>query len=312
MDSDSAPLLFDFYSIAVKDFNLIAYQEATDNWNESQKKRRISGGEVRSPGKKPYAPRIQKIKRDPKLSFWWSDYIVDEGGIYDNPEDRNGKLFRQRFAYDKSQFHEVLVHIRAANIWSEKANAAGKPAVPLELLLLGSLRILTRNWTFDDLLEATFISERTHRKFFIAFVDWMANNVYPLYVKLPTADELDRNGAEYTAAGVPGTVASVDVVHIRQWNVCANLKQFATGKEKYPTRAYEVMVNHRRLILYVTPGFYGSVVDKTIVKFDEAMTSIRDGLYSEFETKIYNDMGVQIVLRGAHTINDNGYLNARV
>lgn len=133
--------------------------------------------------------------------------------------------------------------------------------------------------------------------------------MYPLYVKLPTADELDRNGAEYTAAGVPGTVASVDVVHIRQWNVCANLKQFATGKEKYPTCAYEVLVNHRRLILYVTPGFYGSVVDKTIVKFDEAMTSIRDGLYSEYETKIYNDKGVQIVLKGAHTINDNGYLN---
>jgi len=309
MDTDSAPDFLDFYSITNKDFNIIAFQEATENWNESERKRRISGNEGKPPGKKAYAPRIQKIKRDPKLSFWWSDYIVDEGGVFDNPEDRNGKLFRQRFAYDKSQFREVLDHIRAANIWSERASAAGKPAVPLELLLLGSLRILTRNWTFDDLLEATFISERTHRKFLIAFVDWMANNVYPLYVKLPTAEELDRNGAEYTAAGVPGTVASVDVVHIRQWAVCANLKQFATGKEKFPTRAYEVMVNHRRLILYVTPGFYGSVVDKTIVKFDEAMTSIRDGLYSEYETKIYNDTGLKIDIRGAHTINDNGYLN---
>lgn len=112
--------------------------------------------------RKAYAPRIQKIKRDPKLSFWWSDYIVDEGGVYDNPEDRNGKLFRQRFADDKSQFREVLEHVRAANFWSERAIAAGKAAVPLELLLLGSLRILTRNWTFDDLLEATFISKRTH------------------------------------------------------------------------------------------------------------------------------------------------------
>ena len=104
-----------------------------------------------------------KNRRDPKLSFWWIDYIVDTHGLYDNPEDRNGKLFRQRFAYDKCEFLEVLQHLRAANIWSEKPNAAGKPPVPMELLLLGSLRILTRNWTFDDLLEATFISERQER-----------------------------------------------------------------------------------------------------------------------------------------------------
>lgn len=308
LHSDSPPNFFDFYSPQTKNFNVIAFNEATDNFTENQRKREIRGA-LQPPGKKAYSPRVQKIARDPKLSFWWTDYILDAQGVYDVPEDRNGKLFRQRFAYDKCEFNEVLHHIRGANIWSEKPNAAGKPAVPMELLLLGSLRILTRNWTFDDLLEATFISERTHRKFFVIFVEWMSTCVFPLYVKLPTVEELNRNGAEYTAAGVPGTAASVDVVHIRQWNICANLKQFATGKEKYPTRAYEVMVNHRRLILYVTPGFYGSIVDKTIVKFDEAMTSIRDGLYKNFESEIYNSEADNIILQGAHTINDNGYLN---
>ena len=123
LHSDSPPNFFDFYSPQTKDFNVIAFNEATDNFTENQRKREIRGA-LQPPGKKAYSPRVQKIARDPKLSFWWTDYILDAQGVYDVPEDRNGKLFRQRFAYDKCEFNEVLHHIRGANIWSEKPIAA--------------------------------------------------------------------------------------------------------------------------------------------------------------------------------------------
>ena len=128
-------------------------------------------------------------------------------------------------------------------------------------------------------------------------------------MQLPTLAELETNGREYAAAGFIGAMGSVDVVHIRQWAIAANLRQTATGKEQYPSRAYEVVVNHRKFILAVTPGWYGSVVDKTIVKFDKAMLDIRDGRYADYTYEVYNDEGRKYTMRGAYVLCDNGYLS---
>jgi hypothetical protein len=129
-------------------------------------------------------------------------------------------------------------------------------------------------------------------------------------VILPKIEDLNVNGIEYSLAGFPGCVGSIDCVHIRLWNCAANLKQVASGKEKFPSRAFEVMVNHRRMILSCTnQGFHGSYNDKTIVKFDGAMIAIRDGLYADFEYDIYKEDGDIEKMKGAYTINDNGYLN---
>jgi hypothetical protein len=101
----------------------------------------------------------------------------------------------------------------------------GRAAAPRELLVLGSMRILTRNVTLDDLFEQTFISAEVHRRFFIKFVHWYAHIIFPTVVKMPTLDELKANGAEYALAGFPGCVISVDCVHARAWGISANLKQ---------------------------------------------------------------------------------------
>ena len=94
------------------------------------------------------------------------------------------------------QFFDILALMRRDAVWTEGNDAWGYECVPMELLLLGSLRILTRNWTFDDLREATLISERTHRTFFTIFVTWYADSQFPLYVKLPTPAEVATNGQE--------------------------------------------------------------------------------------------------------------------
>lgn len=54
--------------------------------------------------------------------------------------------------------------------WKDgKKDAIGRPAAPIELLVLTSLRYIGRSWTFDDLSEATAISEEVIRVFFYKF-----------------------------------------------------------------------------------------------------------------------------------------------
>ena len=48
----------------------------------------------------------------------------------------------------------------------QKKNALGDIEVPLDLLVLGSLRYLGRGWTFDDLEDATGIIEEVPSTFF--------------------------------------------------------------------------------------------------------------------------------------------------
>jgi hypothetical protein len=137
----------------------------------------------------------------------------------------------------------------AENFWKKGYDAAGRESAPIDLLVLGSMRILTRNVTLDDLYEQTFISAEVHRIFLKNFMHWYSTRVFPEVVKMPTMEELDVNGAEYRAAGFPGCVCSVDCVHVRVWGVSANLKQVCTGKEHFPSRVFEVSVNRRGMIL---------------------------------------------------------------
>jgi hypothetical protein len=66
-------------------------------------------------------------------------------------------------------------------------------------------------------------------------------------------------------------------------------------------------VNHRKLILAVSVGIYGSCTDTTIILFDEAMKLIKEGEYSAYQFQIYDSLGNLIHMSDVHTINDNGY-----
>jgi hypothetical protein len=194
------------------------------------------------------------------------------------------------------------------HFWKKEHDAAGRESSPIELFVLGSLRILTRNVTLDDLYEQTFISAEVHRCFFSKFMKWYSIRVFPEVVKMPSFEDLDYNGAEYSIAGFPGCVCSVDCVHVRVWGVSANLKQISTGKEHFPSRVFEVAVNRRGMIVSATKGFYGSTVDMTVVKFDNAMVAMRDGVYSEYEYLLYDASGNSNVVKGGYCICDNGYI----
>ena len=128
------------------------------------------------------------------------------------------------------------------NFWKAPRDATGREPSPIHLLVLGSLRMLTRNVTLDDLSGDTFISTTVHSAFFKKFVKWYAEVVFPEVLRMPTLAELKDNGHEYELAGFPGNGFSVDCAHVRVWGVSTNLKRMSTRQEKFPSRVFVAVV----------------------------------------------------------------------
>ena len=300
------PELIDFVDFASGQLDMFNYGNALLEYED---RKREMPDTVEKSNKRPFRHRKTYTRRDPKTSFWWLDYVLDEDRTWRDPTHRNGKLFRFRFSHNFDSVQEIIAKIQEGEhyFWRNKTDNKGKPSSPIELLVLGSLRILTRNVTLDDLVEQTFISSEVHRCFFSKFMMWYSSVVFPLVVRMPLVAELYDNGAEYRVSGFPGCVCSVDCVHVRVWGVAANLKQVSTGKEKFPSRVFEAAVNHRGMIVSATKGFYGSVSDKSIVKFDGAMMAMKNGLYDANTYELYNDEGILYTVEGAYNLCDNGY-----
>jgi hypothetical protein len=91
----------------------------------------------------------------------------------------------------------------------------------------------------------------------------------------------------YSALGFPGAIGELDAVHVH-WDKCPREKtNLHTGKEGYPSIAYELIVSHDGRALSCTAGFYGACNDKTIVRFDGAVQRIRRGFYKHVSYDIY-------------------------
>jgi hypothetical protein len=121
----------------------------------------------------------------PTMSLWRTLYC----NLEEDPEEMHPKFdqqFRRRFRMPFEQFVELVEMATESDHLSRwhrgNTDARGVEVIPIELLCLTSLRYLGRGWTFDDLAEATCISEETCRKFFHQvcfcdfFITWGANS----------------------------------------------------------------------------------------------------------------------------------------
>ena len=110
--------------------------------------------------------------------------------------------------------------------------------------MLAVLRVLGRDWCFDDVAEATLMSETTARKSFHIFCDNFTSKYYSEYIKRPEGEELEKVMAVYSMMGLHGCVGSTDCVHVK-WDKCpTNLRVLCTGKEGFPSLVYSVVVDH--------------------------------------------------------------------
>ena len=68
---------------------------------------------------------------------------------------------------------------------------------------------------------------------------------------------------------------SIDVVHLKWSNCPAEDVNRATGKEGYPSLAFEVVTGFDRQILGVSCAHFGTRNDKQIVRTNETVRQIR-------------------------------------
>ena len=123
---------------------------------------------------KPYKPRQRSVVKDPRTCAWYVDYVINADGTWNNPSHRNFIKFRNRFVISRDGVMELTNTIRNLDADKGKFWPDDQPrSRPLELLVLGSLRMMSRCWTLDDVHEATFISTTTMHSFFKKFVHWL-------------------------------------------------------------------------------------------------------------------------------------------
>ena len=127
---------------------------------------------------------------------------------------------------------------------------------------------------------------------------------------MPTTDEqFEFVVGEYSARGLPGCVGSIDCVHVG-WDQCPNqYHSLYTGKEGFPSVAYEVICTSRKFIQSVSAGHPGSRNDKHIVRTDDSVMQLLEG-NGWLQSKAWNSTGPngkRLQFFGVFLICDGGY-----
>lgn len=138
----SSSSLIDSFDFEEEDFDLIKLFSKKNQRSESS-----SNDGTENKKKKSFKSRQSHPRKDPKTSVWWTDYVIDEGNKFDDPaKKRDYKLFRYRFVFQLSDVRDIIARLRNPDFtfWEERPDAFNRPGAPLELLVLGSLRILSR------------------------------------------------------------------------------------------------------------------------------------------------------------------------
>ncbi|CAN0184692.1 unnamed protein product [Pylaiella littoralis] len=143
---------------------------------------------------------------------------------------------------------------------------------------------------------------------FHKFCKNFAKEMFEEHIYLPTGTYQDEVMDCYRKLGFTGAIGSTDVTHVG-WGMCPfTLGRSCTSKEGFPTLAFEVTVDHAGRAIGVTQGFTGATNDKTIVRYDAAVQTIRNNkVYKDREHKLRKADGTEFTRKGCYLIVDNGY-----
>lgn len=129
-------------------------------------------------------------RMDYRNSVWW--HFINKPTVKD-PSHRDGKLFRLRFRVPFNVFDKLLFLCREGplkdHFLQRDTDVAGRAAVPIELKLLGVLRVLGRGSCFDSVAELTGTDDEVHRVFFHKFIGVFVSELFHVYVCPPKSRE---------------------------------------------------------------------------------------------------------------------------
>ena len=191
----------------------------------------------------------EKKRRVPRArcpDYWktnWGRMLLDPRSSVEGTFEY--KRFRNKFRMPCNLFRGVFMdEIRSNNVFGSKYRSL----IPLEIKCMIGLRILGRGSCADDMEEMSEVKASTINGIFHAFIKGVANTLFKKYVTPPVGDHLKRVMNTYARLGFPGAVGSVDCTHIF-WSKCpVPMTNLCTGKEKFPSLSFEVVVDHERRI----------------------------------------------------------------
>jgi hypothetical protein len=196
-----------------------------------------------------------------------------------------------------------LVQLAQNEQWfpsAEKKDFTGWMGHPLELVLLGAHQYLGRGFTFNNLEEATFISKSSHHNFFHELIEIGSTVLIDEWIGMPkTHKELMDCMYEFNQAGFPGCIGSSDATHVVHEKCHSRLKNHHLGaKSTMATKAFNIVVNHRRKILNTTVGLLGHWNDKTVVFIDGMLSRMQSGtLYNDFQFSLEDGNGNEVLFQ---------------
>jgi Plant transposon protein len=152
--------------------------------------------------------------------------------------------------------------------FTEKQSAIGKPAIPIEVKVLGILKCIAfgcSGTAFRDYHQmATNTFTEGLKAFFRALkADKALNGEYMRY---PSRRDVKRvTGLHDDVHGVPGMLGSLDCLHV-YWKNCpvAWQGQFKNGRYKYSSVVVEAMVDHNLWFWHASIGHAGTNSDTNI------------------------------------------------
>lgn len=246
------------------------------------------------------ADRRRRVRKVGSISVWSA--MLNDPSIEDI-NSVSGQNFRRRFRIPFTVFKDYLVpQFRQHNLFNIR-----RQFIPLEIKILVGLRMLARGLTADDIPELTGIGASTAQAIFKQFCQVMCNHFSSAFLPDPTLENIRDAEEVYRKLGFPGCIGSIDCTHF-EWKKCPQyLQNLCTGKEGYPTLAFQTVVDHGRRIRWLSPAFYGSTNDKGICHEDSFINRIRNSEFSQMEFELYNANDETVRYRGAYFICDGGY-----
>lgn len=176
-------------------------------------------------------PRKRPAPTDFTKTLWWQMLQHSNLKI---PDSIESKLFTRRFRVPFPVFEDLVAATKGwlEGLGQKEQDCTGLPRIPVELKVLGCLRILGSGTCLDGIKELSGISETTMHTFFHAWCAWVRQDLFPHWVHLPeTKQEIAAAMGPYAALALNGTIGSVDAVHLHCGKCPAANKNACTGKE---------------------------------------------------------------------------------
>ena len=143
-----------------------------------------------------------------------------------------------------------------------------------KLLVMSGLYLLGTEAAFCSCKPLFGISTSEICTFFYTFIEALVDMKVE-YICLPrNLTKLQHVNKDYSTAGLPGCVGSMDVVHVK-WSTCpTGDHNNAERKEGYPTLGFQCITDFNRRVMAIYGPQFGSRNDKDIVKHDDNVRSI--------------------------------------